>query len=102
MKAEYIAFWILITMVVGIAIWKLIGSPTDTATLITTALFIAGSEILIWRAMFEMDKKISIKMEKIDNKTAMGFEKIKNDMNNNHKEINSRLSDIESLIKRRK
>ena len=29
-RMEDIIFWVLITLIVGIAIWKMIGSPTDT------------------------------------------------------------------------
>ena len=90
-KIEDIIFWILIALIVGVAIWKLIGSPTDTATLISIALFVAGSEILLWKAFFAMDKKVSI-----------GFMKMKNDLDNKLNKIENKLENIENLIKRKK
>jgi len=89
MKIEDIIFWLIMILVVGVAVWKMVGSPTDTATLIAIALFIAGSEILIWKALFNMDKK-----------TAIGFEKIKNNMNNKFLDINNKLDNIHLLIKK--
>ena len=56
-KIEDIVFWILIALIVGVVIWKLVGSPTNTATLISLTLFIAGSEILLWRNLFKSDNK---------------------------------------------
>lgn len=69
-KIDDVLFWVLIALIAGIAIWKLFGSPTDTATLISVALFVAGSEILIWKSLFNIDKR-----------ACLGFEKIKNDLN---------------------
>ena len=68
-KKENMAFWILIALVVCIAVWKLIGSPTDTSALVSVSLFVVGSEILLWRALFLMDKK-----------DACGFIKIKHEI----------------------
>jgi len=79
-RMEDIIFWVLITLIVGIAIWKMIGSPTDTTALISITLFIAGSEILLWKAFFSIDKK-----------TAVGFMKLKNDIDNKHNELKSML-----------
>lgn len=104
-KAEDIMFWILVILVVGLAIWKLVGSPTDTAALISFALFIIGSEVLIWKSIFSIDKK-----------TSIGFTNMKNDMSNIKSEVsylknkieeinlnlNEKLNNIEILVKRRK
>ena len=93
-KIEDVLFWIIILLIIGVAIWKLIGSPTDTAALISITLFIAGSEILLWRAIFS-----------IEGKTSVGFERIKNDldkqqMNLNFKldKVNENMNKIENLI----
>lgn len=67
LKPEDIMFWILIMLIVGVAIWKLVGSPTDTATLIAVILFFASSELLIWRKMFEIEKKTAVSFIKIGN-----------------------------------
>lgn len=93
-KIENILFWILIALIVGIAVWKLFGSPTDTATLIAIALFVSTSEILLWKALFSMDKKVTV-----------GFVRIKSDTNNlkgNFVQLNKKLDKIEELIKNKK
>lgn len=87
LKIEDILLWIIIALLILLAIWKLIGSPTDTASLIAIALFVAGSEILLWKSIFSTDKKISI-----------GFIKIRNDI----KSLNDKIGNIESLIRRNK
>ena len=56
-RIQYIIFWILIALIIGVALWKLVGSPTDTSALISVSLFIAGSEILIWKAIFKIEKR---------------------------------------------
>ena len=88
-KFEDILFWVLIALIIGVAIWKLIGSPTDTAALISIALFVAGSEILLWRAVFS-----------IENKTTVGFMKMKHYIENNHSEVCQQLNDINNRLKR--
>ena len=97
-KIEDILFWILIALIVGIALWKLFGSPTDIATLVSVSLFFAGSEILLWRALYSIDKK-----------TIISFMRINNDINNLRVELSGKienihknLENIENLIKRRK
>ncbi|MFH1711148.1 MAG: hypothetical protein ABH840_02445 [Nanoarchaeota archaeon] len=101
LKMEDIAFWILIALIIFVVLWKLVGSPTDTATLISVALFIIGSELLLWRALFSLDKKV-----------ACGFIKIKCDMVNLKKDtdykidslnnkLDNRFDNIESLIRKR-
>ena len=64
-RIEDIGFWIIIALIITVAIWKLIGSPTDTASIISIALFVAGSEILIWKTLFKIDKKTTIGFMKI-------------------------------------
>ena len=86
-RIEDAIFWVLIALIVGIAIWKLFGSPTDTAALISIALFVAASELLIWKKMFS-----------IENKTTVGFMKIKYELKDTKNEINAKLNNIESLI----
>ncbi|MDO8622796.1 MAG: hypothetical protein Q7R52_00980 [archaeon] len=89
MKIENIAFWIIICLIVGVAIWKMVGSPTDTTALIAIALFVAGSEIVIWKTLFKIDKK-----------TEIGFIKIKNDINNLKEDINKKHQELKQLIKK--
>mgnify|MGYP001560852760 CR=1 FL=1 len=89
MKTEDIIFWIIICLIVGVAIWKLVGSPTDTAALISITLFVAGSEIILWKALFKTDKR-----------TEIGFIKIKNDINNLKEDINKKHQELKQLIKK--
>jgi len=55
-KIEDIIFWILISAIVAIALWLLSGSPPEIDALITIALFVAASEMLIWRKIFSIEK----------------------------------------------
>jgi len=71
MKIEDIIFWIIILMIIATALWLLSGSPPETDALISISLFIVASELLIWRKLFDIDKK-----------TAIGFEKVKNELRN--------------------
>lgn len=75
-KIEDVTFWIIMTLIIALAIWLLFGSPTDTSAIIALAVFVAASEILIWKNLFNIDKK-----------TAVGFEKIKNSIENLRHEL---------------
>lgn len=75
-KLEDIVIWVIAIALVAIAIWKIFGSPTDTATLISIILFVATSELIIWKKIFTMEKNV-----------AVGFVKMKNDINNKHNEL---------------
>ncbi len=94
-RIENILFWFLILLIVGTALWLLHGSPPETDALITIALAVAASELLLWKTLFSMDNKLSQKISNIDKKTALGFANIKNDITN----INSKL---DTLIRRKK
>lgn len=91
-KIEDILFWILILAIVGIIIWMLVGSPTLENGLISIGLFVIGSEILLWRALFAIDKRTSIGFEKV----KLSFEKVKNNIDNLKNEINNRFDKINS------
>ncbi len=100
-KIEHIIFWILILSIIGISVWLAFCSPSFETSLLTVAIFFAGSEILLWKFLFFYDKK-----------TAVGFEKVRGDlkvMGNKFESIENRLGGIEGgigeirdkLIKRR-
>ena len=76
MRIQDILFWIIILLIILVALWLLSGSPPEINALISIALFVAASEILIWRYLFNIDKK-----------TTIGFIKMRNDVNN----INNKL-----------
>jgi len=44
-----IAFWIIIFLIIALAIWKLFGSPTDTASLIALALLNPIEKQIKWQ-----------------------------------------------------
>lgn len=68
-KIEDIMFWIIILLIIATALWLLSGSPGETDALISIALFVAASELLIWKKLFSIDKR-----------TAISFEKVKSDL----------------------
>jgi hypothetical protein len=83
---DSIAFWILILIILGIAIWLAFGSPEFNSSLIAIIIFVAMSEIYLWKAFFKIDKK-----------TSLGFGKVRSEFkitNHKLKDINSRLSAI--------
>ncbi|PIN91790.1 hypothetical protein COU61_01800 [Candidatus Pacearchaeota archaeon CG10_big_fil_rev_8_21_14_0_10_35_13] len=86
-KIETFLFWLLIALMIGVALWKLVGSPTDTASLIAVTLFITGSETLLWKSLFRMDKKATI-----------GFLKMKNHMDYEFKNINNEFRIINNKL----
>ncbi|OGJ15409.1 hypothetical protein A3K73_05910 [Candidatus Pacearchaeota archaeon RBG_13_36_9] len=100
-KPEDILFWILIALIVGLAIWKLVGSPTDTASLISLALFVAGSEILIWKTIFKIDKKTSVGFIKLRNDIDKRFTQMDNSFEKNNQMILNKLENIEDKLRRR-
>ena len=75
-KIEDIVFLIIILLIIGTALWLLSGSPPTNEALISIALFVAASELLIWRKLFSVDKK-----------TAIGFEKVRSEL----KEIKTKI-----------
>ena len=91
LKAEDIAFWILILSAIFVILWLLKGSPTLNSAIISIGIFIIGSELMLWKNHFKIDKN-----------TTVSFIKLKNDISNINKninEINNKLNNIERLIK---
>jgi len=86
-KIEDILIWIFITIAVGTALWLLHGSPSETNAIITIAITFAGSELLIWKKIFEIEKK-----------TTIGFIKIKNDFNKNNIMMNNRFDKVDNRL----
>jgi len=86
-KIENIVFWILIFATIAVILWKLFGSPSDIATVITIGTFIMSSEIMLWKNFFKLDKK-----------TSLGFIRVKHDMERNHLETTNKLNLMENNI----
>jgi len=78
-KIEQILFWILILVIVGLLIWLAFGSPEFESSLIAIGIFVASSEVLLWRALFAFDKRSAVRLSSIDKKTSIGFERVKLD-----------------------
>ncbi|MBA7660407.1 hypothetical protein ES703_68409 [subsurface metagenome] len=88
-KLEDIIFWLLIIAIIAVALWLLSGSPPMENGLLMIIIFVAASEILLWKTLFKIDKK-----------TAVGFERIKKDINVLRNEMNNNLNEIKNLIKK--
>ncbi len=89
---EDIVFWIFILIIIGTALWLLHGSPPEIDAIIGIGVAVAGSELIIWKTIFNNDKKNSLKLSEIDKKTALSFLKIKNEMNNRFDKIEEKLN----------
>ena len=97
-KIEDIVFWIAILAIIGIIIWKLFGSPSVLEILISAVSFLMIAGLTLWRSLHNAEKKII----GIENKTTIGFIKVKNEINNLKNEINQRFDNLENLIKKEK
>lgn len=97
-KIQDIIFWIIIALIVGLAIWLMLGSPTIEAGLISLALFVASSVILLWKAIFKIDKNVSMGFLKVKNK----LEKINYKLEYEIKSIREDISEIKNIVKKSK
>ena len=98
-KIEDILFWMLILGIIAVALWLLHGSPTEIGALISIAVFVAASEILIWKNLFSIDKNFSLAVSHLDKKNEISFIKLKNDMDNMLSKINNRFDSIDGKLK---
>ncbi len=87
LKIQDIIFWIFISIIIGTSLWLLHGSPTEENAIISIGLAVAGSELLIWRYIFSLDKK-----------TCIGFLKVKPDIEDLKTEINNRFDKIDNKL----
>ena len=95
-KLEDIIFWLLIIGIIVVVIWMLSGSPPTENGLLIITIFVVTSEVLLWRVMFNIEKKSIIGLERLDKKTAISFERVKNQLGNIQKDI----KEIKSLVKK--
>jgi len=86
-KIESIIFWILILTIIGISVWLAFGSPVFETSLIAVMIFVACSEILLWKFLFSFDKR-----------TAVGFEKVRSDLKVMDNKFENRLRNIENNL----
>ena len=95
-KIQDIIFWIIIALIVGLAIWLMLGSPTIETGLISLALFIAASEILLWKAIFKIDKNASMGFLKVKNE----LEKINYKLEYEIKSMKKGINEIKNIVKK--
>ena len=100
-KIEDVVFWAAIIVLIAMMIWKLFGSPSVVDMLIAGVSFLVITVMALWRFSHTLDKRIM----KVDNKTTIGFTKVKADTDSIKKDlghINKKLDNIEKLIKKKK
>lgn len=100
-RFEDIVFWILIFATIAVILWKLFGSPSDIATIITIGIFIISSEALIWKYVFNLDKKTAVEFMKVKNiftTVKHDIEKIKIEMNNRFDKMDNRFDIIDNKL----
>lgn len=87
MKAEDIAFWFIILLLIGLAFWLFKGSPTAENAIISLIVFFVSSEMILWRKVLEVDKN-----------TAVSFAHVKAEL----KYINKNLDEIKEIVKKKR
>ena len=97
-RAEDIVFWILILTIIGVVIWLAFGSPDFEKSLLMIMIFVASSEILLWKFLFKMDKKTSVGFEKVRSDFKITNNKLEN-IEDNMKNINNNLIKINRKLK---
>ncbi len=80
-------FWIVVLLTLLVILWKLNGSPSDFATIVSVGIFLLTTEILTWKKIFSIEKD-----------TFIGFMKVKHDIDKFRIEINSRFDNIENKL----
>mgnify|MGYP006995629777 CR=1 FL=1 len=81
---EDVMFWIMILAIIGIVLWMLHGSPTDSGAIVGIGAFVATSEILIWKRIFRIERD-----------TSIGFVRVKHDLKLMESNIINKLDDME-------
>ncbi|MCK4649695.1 hypothetical protein KAT36_00535 [Candidatus Pacearchaeota archaeon] len=84
-RFEDVIFWILIAGIIGIVLWMLHGSPSNAGAIVGVGLFVAASELVLWKNMFEIERN-----------TSIGFVKVKSEF----KDVKRDLKEIKELVRR--
>jgi len=90
---EDIMILIMIAAVVGIGLWMLAGSPTEMQAIISIAMFFGTAGLFILKKTYSIDKNSAIGFIKVKH----DIEKVRIEMNNEFNNINNKL---DKLIKR--
>ena len=78
-----VMFWIVVLMTLFVILWKLHGSPSDFATIVSLGIFLLTSEILTWKKIYSIEKE-----------TSLGFMRVKHDLDKFRIEVNNKLDRI--------
>lgn len=97
-KIEDIIFWIVIIAIIGLIIWKLFGSPTDLATIITIASLLAMGELSLLKKVYNLERKVAVGFTRV----SLDMNLIRNDIKHHLNYINKRFDNLENLIKIKK
>ena len=84
-KLKFIDIMILLVIgaTIALGIWLLFGSPTELQAIITISVFFGSTGLMLWKYVFEIDKK-----------TEISFIKLRNDMDNRFDRIEDKLNVI--------
>lgn len=96
-KLEDILIWIFIAIAIGTALWLLHGSPPEIDAVVAVGIAIGGSDLLIWKKIFSIGNKTALDFMK----TRHEIDKLGINMNNQFKEINNKLNNIENKLKKK-
>lgn len=93
-KVEDIAFWTFLLAAFAIVLWILHGSPTLEDALLTLTALIIGSEFMLWRKYYEVDKNAAVAFSHVRN----DINNLKKEMERHYKELNQSIHRIETLL----
>ncbi len=96
-KIEDIAFWTFLLAAFAIVLWLLHGSPTLEDALLTLTALIIGSEFMLWKKYYEVDKNTAIAFSHVRNDiTNLG-----KDMKQQYQKLSHSVHRIETLLERK-
>lgn len=93
---EDIMFWIIMAGLLGLALWMLSGSPTEIGAIMGIMGFVGASEIMLWKHLFKIDNKASLKLSNIQKNTTISFLKVKQDIEKMQININNRFDNMDN------
>ena len=94
-RLEDIVFLIFIVIIIGTALWLLSGSPPEMNAIISVALAVAGSELMIWKKIFSMESKTTIGFIKVGH----NIEKMRINIDNRFDKLENSLDKLGKKIK---
>ncbi|MAG02733.1 hypothetical protein CMI42_05330 [Candidatus Pacearchaeota archaeon] len=95
LKFEDIVFFIFLAIILGTSLWLLHGSPTLIGAIISIGIAVFGSELLLWRKVFSIDKSVSLGFMKMKH----DIDKFRIEVNNKFDSVGGKLNEISEKIK---